>query len=117
MVVDGNVITVGSDIRIATTDAIVNPAVSAEASVAAVVWVGRIVGLEKGGDSACLIAWDRVDVGKSAAGGVGDTVWLAKGIDDCAFGFEDGSPGVDFGSADIGEIGAAEWVGQRWFLE
>ena len=108
MVVDGNVITVGSHIRIATTDAIINTTVSAEAGVATVVGIWRVMGLEERSDSACLIAWDGIDVRETTARGVGDPVGLADGVNDSAFGFEDRSSWVNFGGADIGKVGATK---------
>lgn len=107
LVVDSDVITVSSDIGIATTDAIINTTVSSEAGVAAVVGVRRVVGLEERGDGACLIAWDGVDVGETTARGVGNAVGLADRVNNGAFRFENGSSRVNFGGADIGKVGAA----------
>ena len=138
--IGGDVVPVGRDIWIPSPDAVVQPPVFAKARIPAVVGIGWVVVFEKAvhqatqlvlpmgtynrdlkdssdvpGHSVCLIRRNAIYVRKPASRGESNGIWLANGVDDGAFGFEDCFPRVDLCGADVCYIGAAgENVNNRW---
>jgi hypothetical protein len=53
-----------------------------------------------------LVVGDGKDVAEAATGRESASVWVADGIDDCAFGLEDCVSRIDFGRSNIGQVGA-----------
>ena len=106
-VVDGDVVSVRSDVRIAPSGAIVDAdavGVIVGFPVGRVRWL--VVG-EEGFDGFGLVLGLAVDVGEAAAGGECDAVWVACWVHDGRFGIEDGFARVDLGGTDVCEVWTA----------
>jgi hypothetical protein len=72
----------------------------------AVVRIRRVVLLEEGRHGAGLVRGDWIHVAEAPARGVVHAVRIPRGVEDGAFGLEDGFSRVDFRGAYVSNVGA-----------
>lgn len=127
---DGNVVAIRSHVRVAPSQPVVETAVGAEAGVALVVGIRRVVVFEVAGESSTvsqtdnggtkspnlrryrisLVRRDGIDVAETTPRRVGDRIRMALGIIHRALIVVHGVAGIDLGCTDVGNIRAAVHV-------